>query len=476
MIYKPRGSYQSDITNFIIDNKRGNVFADMGVGKGPATLDALCHLFLFGEVQRVLVLGPKRVALSTWPGEITKFSTFRHLTFAVAVGTAPERLAALAKNAQITICTYDLLPWLIDVLGDDWPFDMVVADEVTRLKSLRVSLQTSKTGKRFLTGQGGKRAKSLATVAIKKVKRWVGLTGTPAPNGIQDLWPIMFFIDCGQRLGSSFTAYSERYFRAVPGGDGYSRIEPMPHSQKQVEDKIRDVCITIKARDYFDLPPLIENIIKVQLPPAAMKTYREMEKTLFTEIQGNEIEAFNAAAKTNKCLQIASGAAYIDDKGAWVEVHDAKIAALQSVVEEASGMPLLVGYQFKSDLARILKAFPKAKHLDSDPMTIDAFNAGKIQMLVAHPKSAGHGISLQHGTNILVFFSTGWALEDDLQFQERAGPTRQAQSGYKRSVYLHRIVGEGTLEEDVVARLKSKATVQETLMQALKRRAAMKLQ
>ena len=468
--YLPRGSYQSDITKFIIDNKRCNVFADMGVGKGPATLDAICHLFLFGEVKRVLVLGPKRVALSTWPGEISKFETFQHLTYAVAVGTASERIAALEKNSEITICTYDLLPWLIETLGDNWPFDMVVADEVTRLKSLRVSLQRSKTGKQFITGQGGKRAKALVKVAISKVTRWVGLTGTPAPNGIQDLWALLFFIDCGFRLGTSFSAYTDRYFRNIQVGSGYSKIEPLPFAQGHVEEKIKDVCVTIKAKDYFDLPPLVENIIRVELPPSARKIYLEMEKALFTEIEGNEIEAFNAATKTNKCLQIASGAAYIDDKGAWVQVHDAKINALESIVEEACGMPILVGYQFKSDLARILKAFPKAKHLDSNPKTIDDFNAGKIQMLVAHPKSAGHGISLQHGTNIMVFFSTGWNLEDDLQFQERAGPTRQAQSGYKRTVYVHRLVGKSTLEEDVVARLRTKASVQDTLMQAMKKR------
>lgn len=443
----------------------------MGTGKTPATLSAIDSLLLFGEVEHVLILAPKRVALSTWSGEAAKFENLSHLDIAVAVGSQIERKAALSRKAQITVCTYDLIEWLIEELGDGWFFDMIVCDEVTRLRSLRVSLQTSKTGKRFLTGQGGVRAKALVKKALNaKTKRFVGLTGTPAPNGIQDLWPIMFFVDMGQRLGSSFTAFVDRYFQRLPGGDGYTNIRPLPYAQKQVEEKMADVCFTVEAKDHFDLPPLIENIIRVELPPTARKTYREMEKKLFTEIDGHEIEAFNAASKTIKCLQIASGAAYTDDEGNWSEVHDAKLEALESIVEEANGMPVLVGYQFKSDLARILKRFKKAQPLGSKPEQIEAWNRGEIPMLVVHPASAGHGLSLQHGSNILVYFSTGWSLETDAQLQERLGPTRQAQSGYNRPVFVHRIVGKDTLEETVVGRIKSKASVQDALMQAMKMR------
>lgn len=470
MKYTPR-SYQREIENHILEKNRNLVLAGMGCGKTPATLSAIDSLLLFGEVRNVLILAPKRVAISTWSGEAKKFENLSHLDIAVVVGSPTERKVALARRAQITVCTYDLIEWLISELGDDWFFDMIVCDEVTRLKSLRVSLQTSKSGKRFLTGQGGVRAKALVKKALSHTtKRFVGLTGTPAPNGIQDLWAIMFFVDMGQRLGSSFTAFLDRYFQRVPGGDGYTNVKPLPYAQKQVEEKISDVCFTVEAKDHFDLPPLIENIILVDLPPAARKTYREMEKKLFTEIDGHEIEAFNAASKTIKCLQIASGAAYTDDEGSWAEVHDAKLEALESVVEEANGMPILVGYQFKSDLARILKRFKKAQPLGNKPEQIEAWNRGEIQMLVVHPASAGHGLSLQHGSNILVYFSTGWSLETDAQLQERLGPTRQAQSGYNRPVFVHRIVGKDTLEEAVVERLKSKASVQDALMKAMKMR------
>lgn len=468
--YVPR-SYQAEATAFMKTNPRCLTLMGMGTGKTPATLDTIADLLLFGEVSHVLVLAPKRVALSTWAGEAAKFENLSHLQIAVAVGKPEERTAALAQRAEITVCTYDLIEWLIETLGDDWFFDMIVCDEVTRLRSLRVSIQTSKTGKKFLTGQGGVRAKALAQKALnKKTKRFIGLTGTPAPNGIQDLWPIMFYVDMGRRLGNSFTAFLDRYFQRLPGGDGYTNVRPLPYAQKQVEELMSDVCYTVEAKDHFDLPPLIENIIRVELPPAARKTYREMEKLLFTEIEGNEIEAFNAASKTIKTLQIASGAAYTDDQGTWVTVHDEKLDALESIVEEANGMPILVGYQFKSDLARILKRFKKAQALGSNPKQIDAWNRGEIPMLVVHPASAGHGLSLQHGSNILVYFSTGWSLETDSQLAERLGPTRQAQSGYNRPVFVHRIVGKDTIEEVVVERIKTKASVQDALIQALKLR------
>lgn len=469
MIYTPR-PYQPAISNFIYDNKRCNVFAGMGVGKSPATLQAISDLLLFGEVQRVLIIAPKRVAQSTWPGEIARFNkSFGHLTMAVAVGPEPMRRAAIEGTARIVTINYDQLSWLVTNYGETWPFDMVVCDESTRLKSLRVSLQTSRTGKKFLTGQGGSRAKALARVAISRVDRWCNLSGTPAPNGMQDLWGQTWFVDAGRRLGTSFDGFSKRYFRTVPGADAHSgRIEPLPYADEQIRAAIKDITIAIEAKDHFDLPPLIENVIKVDMPPAARKQYKEMEKELFTWIKENPIEAFNAGTKAQKLLQIASGAAYTDDKGNWALVHDAKMDALESVIEEAAGMPVLVFYHFKSDLARILKAFPKAKHLGPDPKLIDQWNAGKIPILVAHPQSAGHGLSLQHGSNIMCFFSSNWSLEADAQAIERMGPTRQAQSGYKRPVFVHRLVADKTIEEVVIARLKSKASVQDALMEAMK--------
>ena len=308
-------------------------------------------------------------------------------------------------------------------------------------------------------------------MAFTRVTRFVNLTGTPAPNGLVDLWGVCVFCDAGKRLGTTFTSYSHRWFRAVPGSDvKQQNIEPLPYADEQIRSAIKDITIAIEARDHFDLPPLIENHIKVELPPAARKLYKEMEKNLFIELAGKPIEAFTAGALTQKLLQLSSGAAYTDDKGSWELVHDGKIEALESVVEEAAGMPVLVFFHFKSDFARIMRAFPKAVHLGDDPNIIERWNAGKIQMLVAHPQSAGHGLSLQHGSNIMCYFSSNWNLEADLQAQERLGPTRQAQSGYKRPVFLHRLVGAGTIEETVVKRLKTKASVQDALMDAMKDR------
>ncbi len=469
-VFVPR-AYQRPMTQFIVDTPRCNLYAGMGTGKGPATLEAIATLFLFGEITRVLVVAPKRVALSTWPGEIAKFcSSFGHMTCAAAIGNAERRHAAIKSGADITTINYENLTWLVDNYGAAWPFDMIVCDESSRLSGLRVSLQTSKTGKKFLTGQGGSRAKSLARVALTKAKRFVNLSGTPAANGLEQLWGQCFYLDAGMRLGTSFTAFQSRWFRQLPGGDGYARIEPLPYADEQIRSAIKDLTISIEAKDHFDLPPLIENIITVDLPPAARQKYKEVEREFFTEIEGHVIEAFSAGAKSQKCLQLAAGAAYTDDQGNWVEVHDAKLDALQSVMEEAAGMPVLVFYHFKSDLARIQKAFPTAVHLGSKPQTIVDWNAGRIPMLLAHPQSAGHGLSLQHGGNICCFFSTNWSLEADSQAIERIGPTRQAQSGYKRPVFVHRIVARGTLDEVVVARLRTKASIQDALLKAMKNR------
>jgi SNF2 family DNA or RNA helicase len=468
-VFVPR-DYQHAIRDAILHKRRVNVFSGMGTGKGPTTLHALDILNLFGEVNRTLVLGPKRVALSTWPGEAAKFANLRHRPVVAAVGTPEERLRVLRSSAPIVSINYDVLEWLVETMGDSWDFDTVVADESTRLKGLRVGMRTSKTGKQFLQGQGAIRARRIAKVAHTKVRRWINLTGSPAPNGLQDLWGQMWFVDGGQRLGRSFTAFQNRWFRSVPNADGYPKIEALPFAQEQIEAAIKDVCITIEARDFMDLPPLVESEVFVDLPPKARDAYRQLEREFFTEFAGHEFEAFNSGAKMQKCLQFASGAAYTDPSGAWALVHDEKIDALRSVIEEANGMPVLVAYQFKSDLQRILKAFPKkARHLDASPRTIDAWNAGDIPILAAHPASAGHGLSLQDGSNILCDFSTGFNLELDEQIVERIGPTRQAQSGHNRPVYRRRIIARDTLEHRVVLPcIRRKSSLQDALRQAMK--------
>lgn len=342
----------------------------------------------------------------------------------------------------------------------------------TRLKGLRVSVRTSSKGKEFIAGQGSSRAKALASIAHRKVRHWINATGSPAPNGLVDLWGQQWFVDGGRRLGHSFTAFQNRWFRALPGGDGYSRVEPLPHAQAEIESLMRQTSITVEAKDWFPLEEVIERNVFVDLPPKARSHYRDMEKNLFTELAQGEVEVFNAGSKTQKCLQIASGIIYYDDERNWAEVHSEKIDALKSIFEETNGENLLVAYQHRADLARILKAFPKARELDANPKTLAAWNRGEIRMLVCHPASAGHGLSLQHGGRILVDFSTGWNLEYDEQVIERIGPTRQAQSGYERSVFRYRIVARDTLEQhSVIPRLKSKMSVQDALKAAMKVRA-----
>jgi len=251
--------------------------------------------------------------------------------------------------------------------------------------------------------------------------------------------------------------------------DGYG-IVPLPFAQEQIQDRLRDLCLSLEAKDYFDLAEPIVNVIRVELPKKARALYDDMEKRMFMELESHEVEAFGAAARTIKCLQLANGAAYVGEGNTeFIEVHDAKLQALESIVEEAAGAPILVAYHFKSDLARLQRTFPAGRALDADPRTIQDWNAGRIPVLFAHPASAGHGLNLQDGGNTLAFFGHWWNLEEYQQIIERIGPTRQAQAGHDRPVFIHHIVATDTVDEMVMARRDSKAEVQDILMQAMKR-------
>jgi len=450
--------YQKLIIDHILDKERCNAFVPMGLGKTISTLKALSNLALVDDAP-TLVLAPLRVAQSTWPDEVKKWNL--DLPVTPVVGSAAQRALALREDSAIFTINYENIPWLVDWFKYNprpWPFKTIVADEVTKLKGFR-------------TRQGTKRAKALAEVAHKKVERWIGLTGTPTPNGLKDLWGPMWFVDGGQRLGKSFSAFSQRWFRTSYDGFG---LEPLDCAQTQIQSLISDVCLALDAKDYFNLSEPITNRIVVDLPHKARQQYRDMEKKMFLELEGHlgptEVEALNAASKTQKCLQLANGAIYTDEQRNWTEVHDAKIAALDDVIEEAGGAPVLVAYHFKHDLHRLRAAFPRGRVLDSDPETIRAWNAGKIPVLFAHPASAGHGLNLQDGGSILVFFSVNWNLEEHQQIIERIGPTRQMQAGHGRPVFLHYILANDTVDFDVLERLESKASVQEILMKAMKRR------
>ncbi len=450
--FTPR-EYQNLIIDHIVNNDRCAVWAGMGMGKTSSTLTAV-EALKFVDDAPTLVLAPLRVANTTWPEEAEKWSHTSGMKVVPITGTAAQRKQAMHTRADLYTTNYESLPWLIEQYGDRWPFRNVVADESTKLKGFRLR-------------QGGMRARMLAQVAHTKINRFVELTGTPSPNGLEDLWGQMWFIDKGQRLGRTFSGFRERWFRPHPSGFGSL---PTHNAQDEIQKLLKDVCLTVEAKDWFDLKAPIVNNIYVDLPARVRKHYEDMEKKMFAELDtGHELEAFNAAARTIKCLQMANGAIYTDDKASqWQTLHDEKLQALEEIVEESGGEPILVAYHFKPDLARLKKHFPKGRELDKNPQTLKDWNAGRIPLLFAHPQSAGHGLNLQDGGRILVFFGHWWNLEERLQIIERIGPTRQLQAGHNRNVFIHNIIAKGTVDEQVIERVETKREVQDILMDAMK--------
>ena len=456
--YRP---WQPPMLDHIAEHPRCAVFGRMGSGKTMATGTAISCASQLDE-DPVLVLGPKRVANKTWPDEFKAWDHLKHHEVVPVIGTQTERLQALAQikkgNASIYTINYDNLPWLVDQLGfTTWPFRTVVADESTRLKNFR-------------TRQGGKRSAALAKVAFQpQVKRWVNLTGTPASNGLKDLWGQTWFLDKGERLGRSYSAFTDRWFT----GSGFENreLKPTGGAQDEIHARLGDICLTINPGDWITVPEPIVTRIEVELEGKAKRMYRDMEREMFLQIREHEIEAVHAASRTIKCLQLANGAIYLNpERTLWEPVHNAKMDALESIVEEACGMPVLVAYHFKTDLERLKKHFPQGREFDANPATEDAWNEGRISIMFIHPASGGHGVNLQHGGNILAFFGHWWDMEQRDQVLERIGPMRQWQSGKGRSVYIYDIVAKDTVDEDVLLRHTSKRSVQETLLEALTRR------
>lgn len=439
----------------LVRNKRSGLWMPMGGGKSITTLTALEQLDAVEQVYPALVLGPKRVIEVTWLDEVAKWAHTAHLRVSVVSGSRRERELALQRPADLYCMAYDNLDWLVEHVGDDWPFRTVVADELTKLKSFRLR-------------QGGKRAGALGKVAHTEVGRFIGLTGTPAPNGVKDLWGQTWFIDKGARLGKTFSAFEQRWFRK--GYDGYSLV-PYEHSQSEIMNAISDIYLTVKSLQ-VDEP--ISVPVPVKLPPAVREAYDAVERDLFAEIEiagvgALEIEAANAAVRLGKCMQIASGAVFEEGGAVWQRLHDAKLDALESIVEEANGMPVLVSYAYTHEAERILKRFKQAKRLEG-AADVRAWNAGKIPMLVVHPASAGHGLNLQDGGNILAFFGLTFNLEHYMQVIERIGPLRQKQSGYDRPVYLYHIVAEDTFDQVALDRLAGKRSVQDAVLEYMQRR------
>lgn len=470
--FTPR-PYQPPTTNYILDNPRCAVWGFLGCGKTGASLQAHTVLDLV-EPCPTLVIAPVRVARSTWGEEAAKWDDFKHLKISPVVGNPDERAAALRRPADIHTINFENLPWLMDRLKNDWPFRRVIWDEATKLKGWRGSEQTSPRGKKFIRAGGASRLRQFAKITHSRIDRFIELTGEPAPNGLKDLWGQLWFLDKGLRLGHTHEAFMQRWFEK--SYDGYSVI-PKDCAQDQIHGKLKDICIALKAEDYFDIKKPVEIPIWVNLPPGARKLYKDMEKDFYMKIKNNGIEALNAASKTGKLLQIAAGAAYHDrdvdsdsDRKAkdWSLIHDEKILALHSVIAESNGMPILVAYNFKSDLARLKKYFPKGRHIDTKKDE-DDFKAGKISLAFVHPASIGHGVDgFQYVTNVLVFFSRDWNLENSNQLLGRIGPVRQIQAGFNRNVFVYYIMARDTMDEEVDARHKTKRSVQDILLDAMR--------
>lgn len=467
--------YQRLMIEHILQVPKCAVWSFMGSGKTVSTLTAIEIGIFAGQLRKpTLVIAPLRVAEHVWPNEVKDWEHIQHLRVSKIIGGPAARVTGLNRDADIYTVNYENFLWLSKHCGASWPFGLVVLDESTKVKSLRANVRKNDHGKEWVQGQGGQRAKEILRVCHRfNTERIVELSGTPAPNGLKDLWGQIFLLDYGQRLGRVYDAFQNRWFETDFNG---WNIQPKEGASQQIHRELKDICVSLRSEDWFDVAKPIVKHVMVDLPPEARTHYRAMEKEFFVEIQGQQIEAFNAGAKTQKLLQFASGVGYLGKPGdpgprQWVSVHEAKLDALEEIVEEWAGQPILVAYQFKVDLERILKRFKQARHLDQKASTIEDWNKGKIPILVAHPASAGHGLNLQHGSNVLVYFGSGWNFEEDSQIAERIGPVRQAQSGYNRNVFIYRILASRTIEEEVVEVLEQKCTVQDALLLAMRRRA-----
>ena len=444
MKYKPH-NYQQFATDFILNQSICCLILDMGLGKTVITLTALWQLALDSfDVSRVLVIAPKRVAEDTWPKELAKWEHLTGLTFSLVLGSAAERKAALQKKAFLYIINRENVAWLVK--NHYWDFDMVVIDELSSFKSNKAE--------RFK--------------AMKKVRpmvtRIVGLTGTPAPNTLLDLWPQMYLMDMGQRLGRFIGGFRDRFF--LPDKRNREIIysyKPREGAEDTIYALISDICISMKAADYLDMPERIDNRIEVSMSPKEWKLYDDFQKDMVLSIGDEELDAANAASLSNKLLQMANGAVYGKDKKV-IPIHDRKLDALEDLVEAANGKPLLVAYWYKHDLQRIKARFKNARCIDT-AKDIDDWNAGKIPLALIHPASAGHGLNLQDGGCTIVWFGLTWSLE--LYQQLNARLWRQ---GQKHTVVIYHIVTKGTHDEDVMRALENKDTRQSALIEAVRAR------
>lgn len=457
--------YQKACVEHIITHPFCGVFLDMGLGKTVSTLTAINYLmFDYLEINSVLVIAPKRVAESVWQEEAEKWDHLKHLSFSKIIGSAKQRISAVMDTkADIYIISRDNVAWLCALYGGGkLPFDMVVIDELSSFKSYK--------SERFKALRG----------ARPYLKRLVGLTGTPAPNGLIDLWPQIYLMDRGERLEKTISRYREKYFR--PGqtnGHVVYSYDLMSDSEYLIHKKIEDICISMKANDYLEMPERTDNYIKLKMPEQIKKQYDDFEKNKVLDLFKSEqeyldnadkwvdkpveINAVNAAALSNKLLQFANGAVYDENRKVF-PIHDIKLEALKEIIEDANGQSVLVAWTFQFDRDRIMDYLKKYKPRElKTNKDIEDWNTGKIQVMLAHPASAGHGLNLQAGGNLIVWFGQTWSLELYQQFNARL-----YRQGQKNHVIINHLILQGTHDEDVIRALKSKDKKQNALMDSIK--------
>ena len=445
MKYKPH-EYQAFATNFILEHPIAAILLDMGLGKSVITLTAIEELMHDRfEVSRVLVIAPLRVATNTWPSEIKKWDHLKDITYSVAVGTEAQRKAALAEKADIYIINRENVQWLIEKSGIPFDFDMVVIDELSSFKSNQA-----------------KRFKSLVKMR-PRVKRIVGLTGTPSSNGLMDLWAEFRLLDMGERLGRYIGQYRRAYFMPDKrNGDIIYSYKPLPGAEEAIYKRIGDITISMRSKDYLKMPKCVINEVPVWMETHQSELYEQLKQEMVISLKGSEINAANAAALSGKLLQMANGAVY-DGMGEPFFIHDGKLNALEDLIEGANGKPVLIAYWYKHDLDRIKARFGVREiKADSD---ITDWNAGNIPVAVIHPASAGHGLNLQAGGSTLIWFGLTWSLE--LYQQTNARLWRQGQTD---TVVIHHIITKDTIDEDVMASLRKKERTQSSLIKAVKAR------
>lgn len=449
MRYKPH-EYQKYAIGFIKKNPIAAILLDMGMGKTSIVLSALNELMYDSfEVTKVLIIAPLRVARNTWSDEIKKWDHLNGLRYSIAVGTAAERRKALMADADIYIINRENVPWLVEKSGLPFDYDCVIVDELSSFKNWQA-----------------KRFKALMKVR-PKIRRIVGLTGTPSSNGLMDLFAEFKVLDMGQRLGRFISQYRLNYFKPdrMNGPIVYT-YKLLPGAEERIYDRISDITISMKAADYLDMPELISTEYKVYLDDDERAKYEEMKDELVLQLPGGEITAANAASLSGKLSQLANGAIY-DDDGSVNAFHERKLDALEDLIEAANGKPIMVAYWFKHDLSRITERLKHLKvnfeKLDSDK-SIENWNAGMLQVGLIHPASAGHGLNLQSGGNVIVWFGITWSLE--LYQQTIARLWRQGQTS--GTVTVIHIVTDGTVDERILKALAAKDNTQKALIDAVK--------